>query len=307
MAQKVSEASGFAKPTPSAAEQLLQRYERAVSQYGEGSQLAQMLKRQLEAEQIDTEANIAADQKTIREADPNFVPRAPREGPTAKMREAVAAGLQPGTAEYREFLIGGGPTVTKLDTKQLLDERARFRKESAPFDIVQTMFRQVTELAPRAADRDPVAQDSLIISLEKLRDAQSIVRESEFGRTAQAAGALDRLMLLAESIASGKQKLTPELVQNIVENSDILFGAARTEQEAREQDYRNAVIDFGNDESDVAKVLGRTGKIDRELAGKRAGGSLPPGIPEGSKRLPVMTKSGKRAWQAPDGSLWEED
>lgn len=169
-----------------------------------------------------------------------------------------------------------GARFTKADGRSF---RSDFRRESQPFEIVQTNYSQILGLANRAARGDAVAQQRLIVALEKMSDPNSVVREGEFARTGEVVSILDRFKLLVQSVTGGRQTLTPEVIGQIVTDADIVFGSAREAQQFREEEFTNAVREFGGADVDVRRVVGR-GFVDPNLEAKRGRVSIPQSRPQ---------------------------
>jgi hypothetical protein len=105
-----------------------------------------------------------------------------------------------------------------------------------------------------------IADESLLVSWQKGMDPLSVVRESEFSRTVDGAGLMQKIDIMIGQAKNGK-RLTPELRKQI---SD-----AMSEMQSKYQDYTGSVMDIV--ESNIASNgLNRDniyGQFHKDLSG----------------------------------------
>ena len=107
-----------------------------------------------------------------------------------------------------------------------------------------------------------------MVSVERMGDPDSTVREAEFARLPQVLAATERLKLFAKGLVEGNQILTPGVVRSIVESADVIYNSAKESQRFREEETKQAVLDFNGTDRDVRRVIGR-GFIDPKVEAAR--------------------------------------
>jgi hypothetical protein len=144
--------------------------------------------------------------------------------------------------------------------------------------------------------------------LARMRDPLGVVRDGDTILITKPTSYTEQFKMALKRVNEG-DILPPESLREIAQSAEIRARHAR--RAVRETIEERSAILRATDatQEEIEAILSVPKRLLEGGEPKDRGGAagLPPGIPEGSKRLPVMTKSGKRAWQAPDGSLWEED
>lgn len=147
----------------------------------------------------------------------------------------------------RESQPGFRPPEEPLKPKEILDVGKDFRKTKANQDFVeiQNAWRRVVANAADASrDGQPnrIAQQALVVVLNKMLDPGSVVREGEFGRAFVAQGKLEQLKLWIASIERGDQ-LSPALLADIFETTQNIYEAERGGFDTRREDQRVTMRD----------------------------------------------------------------
>jgi hypothetical protein len=99
----------------------------------------------------------------------------------------------------------------------------------------------------------PIEQQSAIVMLNKILDPNSVVREGEFDRVAQAQGVFQRAQLALEKLTTGAT-LSPQLAADIRGVADFYNTASQKRLDAIAQDYTERASRRGIDHRNVVGV-----------------------------------------------------
>ena len=119
-----------------------------------------------------------------------------------------------------------------------------YRASLKDFDTIQGSWARILSNTEDALTGSGIAQQAIIVMLNKVLDPSSVVRESEFGRAFSAQSFLDQVKAWKNKMESGEQ-LGPEAMRQVLETSKNIYEVARQEAMKREQEQ--------------AALFGRTG------------------------------------------------
>ena len=202
--------------------------------------------------------------------------------PTAKMQELEAAGIAPGTPEYKAQIVLpryekikdrlirlDGPDGRPVDeTPPLADgtlpkpsifdspqDRVKYeqnlRKE---YTTSSKTFQEVRDAAARveasAKNASPAGDLALIFNYMKVLDPGSVVRESEFATAASSGSYGERIQGMVNRIISG-ERLTDTMREDFLNRSRKLYGAQANQFEKMTKQFRNIAGSAGVNSEDV--------------------------------------------------------
>lgn len=213
------------------------------------------------------------------------------EGFRTKHLSAIAAGLSPGSPEYRKAM-GAESSFGGLSETQL-DGITGIRKEFAGLPEVKGFQEQVNaygRIISSAEDPSAAGDLALIFNFMKLLDPGSVVRESEF-RTAQDAKAwlvktTEDGIRVPGPIVTAIQKaetgmlLLPEQRNDFVRRSERLYSQAESSFVSNyENQYKNFMSPYLPENADIADYFPSfryRGKTAAEISQQGAGSRLTP-------------------------------
>lgn len=158
-----------------------------------------------------------------------------------------------------QSIYGQGVVQTKSDpltTENILKLRTDFRNEPQvkSFEEIQRQYGQMQEVwsAYQSGQlKAPSVDQVLGVTFQKILDPASIVRESEFARTAAGQSMLARVQAGYEQVVTGGVGMTDDLRQELVEAAGILLNQSRSTYKRVEEDYREFAERSGIDPVDV--------------------------------------------------------
>lgn len=169
-----------------------------------------------------------------------------------------------GSGEYREFLM-----TDKL-AKEWQTATQPVREMRRQFGLMQTGLQRF-----RGGDKNGGAQ-AVLVTFQKILDPTSVVRESEYARTAAGQAFMDRIQGYAERLSSGGAGLTDADMAAMVESAKQMLANAETfTQGTRQRIGRTAgrykvpeelVFDDAGLPSSTAPDAGGGGSADSALA-----------------------------------------
>jgi len=138
------------------------------------------------------------------------------------------------------------------DVKDSIDVLSKYNAMLAVWDGVVNASQSGNKKRMLAADQ------ALVTSFNKMTDPGSVVRESEYARTAEGAAVIDRMRGKVTKLATGGTGLTSEDRQEIMVVSEQLATPYRSNLNTRKQQYENILKQEGIDPTvffDVARGL----------------------------------------------------
>jgi len=160
--------------------------------------------------------------------------------------------LKPGDIRFgtdNKPVAQGGPDPARAD--KLFGNAEKLRDN---FNSLTKDFRAVNDSYERiksSASEPSAAGDlSLIFNYMKMLDPGSVVRESEFATAAATGSFGERIQGLVERATNG-QRLAPEVRQDFVDRSNMLFGAMNRNYEQIRSQYGEIAVRSGINPKDV--------------------------------------------------------
>lgn len=140
-------------------------------------------------------------------------------------------------------------TKAKLQDQlsQVSDREAELRKRwndlTSSYTEAQTALNGMEKLAEMSTGSSDMA---LIISLNKVLDPRSVVRQEEFDATAKSGGFAAQAQVFADAFLTGN-KLTPKLRQQLMETARANFKGRQEVYERQREVYTNIAVKDGLD------------------------------------------------------------
>lgn len=106
--------------------------------------------------------------------------------------------------------------------------------------------RQSAEIGNTNPDGSGAADISLVFAYMKMLDPTSVVREGEFAQAAQAGGVPSAVLNMYNNLVKG-DKLTPEVRQQFVQQSDAIYNEVTQNLESLNQQYSTRASGWGVD------------------------------------------------------------
>lgn len=155
-----------------------------------------------------------------------------------KALQAEAAGLVPGTPEYRKFM--GAETQYSGLSEEQLSGVSSIRKEFMGIPEVKAFQSQASafgRISASAEDPSPAGDLALIFNYMKLLDPGSTVREGEFATAQNAGGVGERIVSLYNNILQGT-RLTESQRADFLGRADKLYTDAERQYAGYESEYK---------------------------------------------------------------------
>lgn len=111
-------------------------------------------------------------------------------------------------------------------------------------DIMQSAYNRIGETKSNLA-----IDQALGVTYQKILDPTSVVRESEFARTAEGQGLIDRFTGFVKSVATGGIKLTDANRKELVDMARTIYNGVEGEYKKKEAVYRGIATQTGVPES----------------------------------------------------------
>ena len=202
------------------------------------------------------------------------------QAPTAKMQELEAAGIKPGTPEFREAVVPKplpkfekvGNRLIRTDVMPPVDvtpesitqeqgvfdtpkDRVEFeQKLRKEYTQASSTFQEVRDAAARveasAKDASPAGDLALIFNYMKILDPGSVVRESEFATAAETGAYGERVKGLVNRILTG-QRLTDEIRNDFLNRGRALYKAQANQFNKLTDQFQNIAGSAGLDPQGV--------------------------------------------------------
>jgi hypothetical protein len=161
-------------------------------------------------------------------------------------------------AEFQDALIRGRPLKVPVDMSPAAKFNATralrndfIRETSAARELAQAFTTMKTGYDHAIATGDQnAAQQAILVTFQKILDPQSVVRESEYFRSASGQSLWDRVTGQFTQLMSGGAKFTPEAVKDFLDVSEKLVRA-----QSFFADESKRQIDVIADESGLNKDL----------------------------------------------------
>ena len=138
-----------------------------------------------------------------------------------------------------------------LTNAQRIQEERRLRSELRDdlkdMDIprLESAAKTIRVFGDRAIkEGSGAATDGIIVAFNKMIDAGSVVRESEFARTLQIGSLVDRLQGMVSRITVG-QRLAPPVIKDLHDTAMALDAELQKYRKNAEEHYRNLATDIG--------------------------------------------------------------
>lgn len=176
-----------------------------------------------------------------------------------------------------------------------------YRNQSKGFKEVSDAYLQISATLDKAT-MSPAATLAAATKFMKLLDPGSVVRESELGMALAATGAIDRLTNYTNTLKYGKV-LTSQQVDDFRNITKQIYGAAQTQQQKIDANYRQQATTYGLRPEVIIQDLGQNAPAAKNAAAPSAG--APPS--KNSRGWTLMRDAqGNQAYVSPDGKQHEE-
>lgn len=233
---------------------------------------AEKEKEQYETTSIKTKADIDALMARVPDSNPNklFIrsnlERAITQNPNMEIRAQVMQGSMVPTGVVdvqgsKTTVIGGGGI--RKDESDLRKEFSALREVkdykvlSGKYDDMQKIFAKVKDFK----SLNP-ADQVMIMDFNKLLDPNSVVRESEYARTAENMSLLNRAQALASRWTQGG--VLNEVERNeLLQATNIIKEANRQKYKAARDQYIQIALDYGYEPKRVVPSEERTGDVGK--------------------------------------------
>lgn len=176
-----------------------------------------------------------------------------------------------------------------------------YRNQSKGFKEVSDAYLQISATLDKAT-MSPAATLAAATKFMKLLDPGSVVRESELGMALAATGAIDRLTNYTNTLKYGKV-LTSQQVDDFRNITKQIYGAAQTQQQKIDANYRQQATTYGLRPEVIIQDLGQNAPAAKN--GAASGAGAPPS--KNSRGWTLMRDAqGNQAYVSPDGKQHEE-